>query len=145
MNNGLLLDSHTLLWLDMKMPMHLKVEFEIAEAAAQGRLFLSDISIWELGLAGHKKNLERRPDLRGLSFAVWMKETVEAVGVDGVRISEAIAHEAAEVPSVYGSGDPGDCFLIATARLQNLVLVTRDAKIIRLAARLPDYLTVIAC
>jgi len=112
---------------------------------AQGRLFLSDISIWELGMAGHKKNLERRPDLHGLSFAVWLKETVEAVGVAGVRISKAIAHEAAEVPSVYGSGDPGDCFIIATARMHNLTLVTRDAKIIQLAARLPDYLTVLAC
>jgi PIN domain nuclease of toxin-antitoxin system len=53
--------------------------------------------------------------------------------------------EAALVPAIYGSGDPGDCFLIATARVHNLSLVTRDDPIIELAQLNPGYLSVIPC
>jgi PIN domain nuclease of toxin-antitoxin system len=56
-----------------------------------------------------------------------------------------VAVEAAAVPAVYGSGDPGDCFLIATARIRKLALVTRDSRILELAARDPGYLSVIPC
>jgi PIN domain nuclease of toxin-antitoxin system len=49
------------------------------------------------------------------------------------------------VPAIYGYGDPGDCFLMATARLRNLPLVTRDDRIIELAEREPAYLDVIVC
>jgi len=49
------------------------------------------------------------------------------------------------LPGICGYGDPGDCFLIATAHVENLTLVTRDARIIELANRRPDYLTVIPC
>lgn len=53
--------------------------------------------------------------------------------------------EAANVPGIYGSGDPGDCFLIATARIRRLSLVRRDSKMIALAKREPDYLDVTVC
>ncbi len=53
--------------------------------------------------------------------------------------------EAARVPEIYGYGDPGDCFLIATARVHKLTLVTRDARILALAALQPEYLSALAC
>ena len=53
--------------------------------------------------------------------------------------------EAGNVPGVAGWGDPGDCFLIATAHIEGLTLVTRDTKIIELAGRRPDYLKVMPC
>ena len=59
-------------------------------------------------------------------------------------IDPRIAIEAAAVPAIYGYGDPGDCFLIATARIRKLTLVTRDTRIIALAKREPAYLTVMA-
>ena len=60
-------------------------------------------------------------------------------------ISSAIALEAAQVPANYGYGDPGDCFLIATARLNSLTLVTRDARMLALSERLSGYLSATAC
>ena len=48
-------------------------------------------------------------------------------------------------PASNGSGDLDDCFLVDTARLHNLALVTRDAKIVDLASRHPEYLTAIPC
>ncbi len=60
-------------------------------------------------------------------------------------IDEVVAIESANVPTLFGYGDPGDCFLIATARVHDLTLVTRDARILALAAREPEYLSVLAC
>jgi PIN domain nuclease of toxin-antitoxin system len=44
-----------------------------------------------------------------------------------------------------GFGDPGDCFLIATAHLHRLTLITRDARIKVLANHDPRYLQVLDC
>jgi PIN domain nuclease of toxin-antitoxin system len=56
-----------------------------------------------------------------------------------------IALEAARVPADCEHNDPGDCYLIATARVRGLSLVTRDARIQQLAADDPEYLTIIRC
>jgi len=145
MTRGLLLDSHILLWLQLQMPLDSGALLRITQARASQRLFMSDISIWELGVAAHKKNFERRPDLRGLSVQQWFAKTTAQFQIRPLRISQGIALEAANVPGTYGSGDPGDCFLIATARVRRLSLVTRDTKMIALAKREPDYLDVTVC
>ena len=67
------------------------------------------------------------------------------MGIRPVSISSSIVLEAAEVPGLYGSGDPGDCFLIATAHVENLSLVTRDAKIIEFAMDRSNCVTAIHC
>jgi PIN domain nuclease of toxin-antitoxin system len=53
--------------------------------------------------------------------------------------------EAARVPAIYRNADPGDCFIIATARVRNLTVVTRDARMRSLPDLNPGYLAVIAC
>jgi PIN domain nuclease of toxin-antitoxin system len=47
------------------------------------------------------------------------------------------------VPAVYGRGDPGDCFIIATARTKRVPVITRDRAMIDLAE--PAYLAIVAC
>ena len=120
-------------------------QLEIAGATLARTLLISDISLWEFGVAIHKKNLERRPNLGGLSIEAWFRSATRRFGIRATNISRSIALEAANVPGNYGSGDPGDCFLIATARVRQLALVTRDARMIELANRRPDYLTVVPC
>ena len=145
MTDGLLLDTHTLLWLDAGSPIKPESRFEIGQARESEALYFSHISIWEIGVALHKKTLGKRPNLRGLTVEAWFAEVTVDIRVRPLSISDSIALEAADVPAVYGYGDPGDCFLIASARLQNLALVTRDARMIELASRRPDYLTVVPC
>ena len=134
-----------LVWFDQDLPLSVESGLAISRARTHNTLFVSDMSIWEVGVATHKKNLERRPDLRGLSIEAWFDQICLRLNTRSLPISKAIAQEAANVPNTYGSGDPGDCFLIATARLHNLALVTRDAKILDLALRWPDYLAAISC
>ncbi len=84
-------------------------------------------------------------NLSGLSVEDWIDDASQRFGFRFVAISDAIALEAARVPELCGYGDPGDCFLIATAHVENLALVTRDTRIIDLANRRPEYVTVIPC
>ena len=145
MTDGHLLDSHVLLWLDQELPIRPAALLEIGSARHLKRLFVSDISLWELGVASHTKSFERRPNLRGLTIEAWFREITIAFGLRPLRLTKQVALEAACVPAVYGHGDPGDCFLIATARVRRLSLVTRDAKMIELAERRRDYLSVVRC
>jgi len=49
------------------------------------------------------------------------------------------------VVSDTGLKDPGDCFLIATARVWRNPIVTRDGAIQTIAAEKAGYLEAIAC
>lgn len=138
----LLLDTHALLWL-------VRGEFRTqaaldAVAAAQdaGTLYASAISAWELGVADLKRT--NRPEL-GMAPSAWFRQALHLAGAKLASITPAIASEAASVPAVYGRGDPGDCFLIATARVRRLSLVTRDGPILQLAAAQPAYVRTVEC
>ncbi len=115
----------------------------IAEAQLDGKLFLSPITGWEAALALTKRG--GQPDLGNRDGATWFRAARRLPGAALVRIGPAIAFEAARVPVPYGRGDPGDCFIIATARMKRAPIVTRDRAMIDLAARDPAYVTVVVC
>ncbi len=81
MTDGSLLDTHTLVWLDGRAPIKPESRFEIGQASARQRLFFSHMSMWEVGVALHKKRLEQRPDLRGLSIGPWFEEVGTEFGI----------------------------------------------------------------
>jgi PIN domain nuclease of toxin-antitoxin system len=142
---GILLDTNALIWFLANEPLDGEALFNIGFAQAADTLFVSPISAWEASLAAQKRNQANRPNLGGLDAAAWFSEGHKSIGARIVPIKQRIALEAAKVPSIYGSGDPGDCFLIATARVRKLAIVTRDRRMIELAEENPDYLSVIAC
>jgi PIN domain nuclease of toxin-antitoxin system len=86
-----------------------------------------------------------RPNLLGLRVEAWFPEALRNTGALVVPVSEEIAIEASRVPAIYGSGDPGDCFLIATAHVHGFSLMTRDEKILSFARYSPEYLSAIPC
>ena len=145
MTDGILLDTHVGIWLDVGLPLIPGAQVALSEAFNEKKLFLSDISLWEFGTALHKKNLERRPNLQGLTLKKWVERLSERYRIQVLPISSAIAFEAADVPGPYGYGDPGDCFVIAAARIHNLALATHDNRILHLARTNPQYLSVIPC
>ena len=138
----MLLDTHALLWL-------VRGEFRTKAAIAavltaqeEGRLYVSAISAWELGVAELKRR--DRPDL-GMPSAAWFRQALATTGARLATISVSVAAEASTVPAVYGSGDPGDCFIIATARVRRIPVVTRDGRMLALAVSAPDYLEAVEC
>lgn len=141
----LLLDTHVLLWLLNGDPITPAATLAIHTAQQSRSLYISPMSAWEVGVALGKTNPAQRPNLHGLPPDRWFKSAVNALAAKVPHLNLAIAVEAAAVPAVYGHGDPGDCFLIATARVRKLTLVTRDARILDLAASEPEYLAVVGC
>ena len=141
----LLLDTHVLLWLLNGDPIASAATLAIHQAQQSQSLYVSPMSAWEVGVALGKANPAHRPNLRGLPPDRWFKSAVRALTAKVPQLNLAVAVEAAAVPAVYGHGDPGDCFLIATARVRKLTLVTRDARILDLAASEPGYVSAVPC
>jgi PIN domain nuclease of toxin-antitoxin system len=117
----------------------------IGEHQAAGTLLASPITAWELAVAAQKRPGPGRPDLGGQLAREWFRDAIQLTGAKIVPIHQRIAIEAADVATVYARKDPGDCFLIATARVRGAPIITRDGVIIALAEAQPDYLCAIRC
>jgi PIN domain nuclease of toxin-antitoxin system len=140
---GLLLDTHTLIWMISGEGLSPSALPRIAAAQSSNTLYISPITAWEVGVAMSKPR--NRPNLLGLPVEAWFPEAVRNTGALVAPVNEEIAIEASRVPSIYGSGDPGDCFLIATAHVHGFSLLTRDEKILSFAHSAPEYLSAISC
>ena len=141
-----MLDTHALFWLvSGEDALTEQALVAIGESQAAGTLFVSPITSWELSIATQKNRVAGRPHLGDESPARWFQQAVAATEAKVIAINQRISCEAAEVVIATGHRDPGDCFLIATARVRKLALVTRDLIIQRLAAADPTYLDVIIC
>ena len=142
---GTLLDSHSLLWSINGLAISTKAKLAIGIAQDTHSLFLSPISAWEIGVASGKNQIAHRPPLGGLPPDMWFRNALIQLHAQLAPFSLDIASESARVPPLYGSGDPGDCFLLATAHVEGLTLITRDDRILKFARKNPHYLSVIAC
>ena len=143
---GVLLDTHALYWL-VSATDQLTEEALVAIGKSQdsGTLFVSPITAWELSIAARKPAHKGPLNLVEASPARWFREAVSAIAAKVIPIKQQIAVEAAEVVASTGHKDPGDCYLIATARVRRIPLVTRDFIIRGIVDAKPDYLAVIVC
>jgi PIN domain nuclease of toxin-antitoxin system len=144
--SGILLDTHALYWLVSGE--HMLTEealVAIGENQELGKLFVSPITSWELAVATQKNRVADRPHLGEESPARWFREAVAATEAKVIPIKQQISCEAAQVVIATGHRDPGDCFLMATARVRKLALVTRDNIIQQIATANPGYIDIIQC
>lgn len=142
--SGALLDSHALYWLvSGEQRLTNEALVAIGESQAFGRLYVSAISAWELSIAARKPPHREPPRLGEGGPRRWFSDALRATGAKVAPIRQRIALEAAAVVGETGHRDPGDCYLIATARQMRLPLVTRDGLLVDLAAS--GYLRVVIC
>ena len=124
--NGLLLDTHVWIWLAEGIDQRLTNAAiqEIDAAAARGALWISVISVWELGLLEAKGRLRLNAPAQE-----WVRRALDAPGLRlaGLDVETALACNA--LPGDLHA-DPADRILIATARLLELSLATRDRQIL---------------
>ena len=119
--------------------------FAIGEAQQARVLFVSPITAWELAVASRKGRVDGRPNLGEDPPAVWFREAIRATGARIIAMQQRISCEAANVVIETGHKDPGDCFLMATARVRRIPIVTRDAFMHSVAVDRPDFLEVVGC
>lgn len=121
----LLLDTHVWLWLmsgegDMK-PSAVRV---VEDAAFHGLVRISAITVWEVAMLEAKGRIRLSRDCMA-----WVDEALRAPGIALVPLTPEIAVDSSRLPGKF-HGDPADRILVATARREDAVLLTRDEKIL---------------
>jgi PIN domain nuclease of toxin-antitoxin system len=66
------------------------------------------------------------------SLDFWIENSLKIVGALCVSITKEIAIESYSLPGVFHK-DPADRIIVATARLENAILITEDDKILNYA------------
>jgi PIN domain nuclease of toxin-antitoxin system len=117
----LLLDTHIWIWSHLE-PWRITSEVVKELGDPRNELWLSPISIWELVLLVEKKRLELHHDL-----GEWVKQSVQEVDLQEATFTSAVAEELRF--TLLGYRDPGDRFLVATAKVYGLTLVTADQRL----------------
>lgn len=141
---GALIDTHALYWLiTAAHTISEEALLAIAESKSDAKLLVSPISAWELSLASLKPAHKDPVVLGNKSPSHWFTLATAAIGARLTPIQQKIAYEAAIVVVETGHKDPGDCYLIATARVKKAPLITRDRILIALAGQ--GHLDVVKC
>ena len=117
----LLLDTHVWLW-SLLEPSRISPHVSDAIANTQNELWLSPISIWELVLLVEKGRLLLSEGLGG-----WLRKTWAALPVIEASLTTEVALALLDVNLAHR--DPADRFLVATARVYDLTLVTADHRL----------------
>jgi PIN domain nuclease of toxin-antitoxin system len=119
----LLLDTHIWLW-SVGEPKRLTPRVARELASAKNQLWLSPVSVWELQLLLRKK----RVDLNGMDIESWVRRSLEILQLNEATFTIDVALELSKLNLPHG--DPGDHFLVASARAFGLTLVTADERLI---------------
>lgn len=139
---GALLDSHAFYWLALQPHVLSKQALIlIADSQQRAALHLAAVSAWELAVANQKKR--NAPTFGDQPFEVWFTSSCKQTTAKLISITQRIALEAASVAKETGHRDPADCYIIATARVRKIPVITRDAVILKIAAS--GYLGAVAC
>jgi len=122
----LLLDTHVWIWVLEGAVREIghAAHDAVMEASASGRVLVSAISVWEVGM------LEAKGRVRfSMEVGEWVRRALGAPGVHFSPLSPEVALDSTRLPELV-RGDPADRILIATARRVGATLVTRDTKIL---------------
>jgi len=129
----LLLDTHVWIW---------HVEGDASQMAsgttplldrsgARSRLFVSDISYWEVAVKAAKGKITFAVDA-----AVWLQRAEQAPGIRFRHLTRPVLLQSTRLVGT-AHNDPADRMLIATAQLHGVPLVTADRLILEYAASHP--------
>ena len=134
---ALLLDTHIWIWL-MAGSRELDTESRqiISHALGAGMLRIAAMSLWEIALLASRGRV-----LLGKSTSAWFGEALADPGPRIEALTAPIAVESYALPGTFHA-DPADRLIVATARVTNATLMTRDWRILDYAAR--GHLTALA-
>ncbi len=127
---GLVIDTHVWLWLESDPGRLGKAARTRIEAAARaGGLWVSVMSVWEIGMLVAKDRIRL-----AMPLDEWIRQASATPGMQMLGLIPDIALESTRLPDAP-HGDPVDRILIASARVHNLTLLTADERILAYAAQ----------
>ena len=116
-----LLDTHAVLWY-FDDPKRLSSK-SLNEIKKSSNLAISAISAWEISLLVQKGRLSLKYDVNQ-----WMAFLSENPMVQWIDISSTIAIKSLNLPGSFHQ-DPADRFIVATAILYGIPIITKDQSI----------------
>lgn len=124
---ALLLDTHVWLWLASGARNRIKASTldAIVQAGETNALGVSIVSVWEIALLEAKQRL-RLP----MSVDEWVERALDRPDIHLIGLNQTrTVLDSCHLPADFHT-DPADRLLVATARSENAMLVTRDQKIL---------------
>lgn len=122
------LDTHVWIWLvDGNSQLLPRIRVLIDDAARMGAVLIPAICVWEVATLELKGRLVLQKDPRD-----WVREALNQPGISLVPHSAEIALDSCYLPGDLHQ-DPADRLIVATARIENAVVVTRDRRLLRYA------------
>jgi PIN domain nuclease of toxin-antitoxin system len=124
--NVLLLDTHVWIWVAEGVPEKIPPAAmqHIDNAARVGGLYVSVISVWEIGMLAAKGRIRLSKPVRR-----WVNEALEAPGLRLLPLEPDIALDCNALPGDFHP-DPADRILVASARHFDAPLMTHDRRVI---------------
>jgi PIN domain nuclease of toxin-antitoxin system len=121
----ILIDTHALIWaVNNERRLGRGARARIDAATADGVLFVSAITPWEIAMLAHRGRLTL-----GRETAAWIDAVLAAPGVVVAPIEPMIAVDSVSLPD-YIRADPADRIIIATARHHGWPILTADQAIL---------------
>ena len=114
-----LLDTHVWLWA-AGSPERLSTPVREILADPSTERFLSTVSVWEFLLLARKGRLGVKEDPVAMA-----KEMLQLQGMSVLPVTLDIAFDTNALEG-FDRQDPGDRFIVATARVHQLILLTAD-------------------
>ena len=115
----ILLDTHIWIWRLLE-PERLSPQLADLLADPDHELLLSPISVWETLVLARRGRLELHPDP-----GAWVRTALRRSATVQAPLDHEVALRSEDLPG-FGSQDPADRFLVATALVQGLALATAD-------------------
>ena len=119
----LLLDTHIWVWSALERA-RLSGRLTATLENPNNELWLSPISLWEVLTLCQKHRLTLHPNPQA-----WIANALDSVPMREAQITYQVAQETARVQLPHR--DSADRFLVATARVFNLTLVTADEHLLK--------------
>lgn len=116
-----LLDTHYIIWLLLDVAKINKAVLNTIQNV-ENRIYYSDISLWEIAIKTKTGKLKIGRNLKTLP------EAMKIQNIDILPLKQSHIFETLEIPLFENHRDPFDRLLIAQAKIENLTLISDDAK-----------------
>lgn len=138
MTGPLILDTHVILWLfDGDETLSSQSRDLIKQTIRAHFLLIPAISVWEIFMLEVKGRIKL-----SMPVQAWIEKIMSLPYVKLKPLSVDIALESCHLPGTFHP-DPADRMIVATSRILDVPLMTRDQRIIDYGKK--DYLKVIPC
>ena len=120
----ILLDTHTWIWAYSAEKLLSPKAKKLIKNTPVDQRAIASISIWEFAMmcCRGRINVKVTPEQ-------WLNNAIHKTGIQIFDLRAGVALESCSLPGKFHK-DPADRIIVATARIHNLTLITKDQKII---------------